>query len=321
MISELILKFTFPLLITLLAFLKLVSVYIFSNIEFKTQTYRYLKLISIIDLLLLSVSLFLPLTEWIGQSYQNIYWSLLFQFYIKIFFGRCLQIANTLLVLRIIWIHYRNLYGSKIYGTNLNFILASVVIISLIFNLPVLILNKIELVKNITINIMEKYQLEARYKNNSINFIEKIFQFAISISILIVIMCLNSAILYKIKRLKSMEIKSVIFTRSKMRFCFLTRNRLSGQCGVLVSHLPSTLGIRKTKLLVIFTTFAFSIDQALNKGIYFMANFLLKNESQNLTNACYVTLILTQLFQIVVYFKYSNSFAKRFKRVFTVKKT
>ena len=256
----------FPIFLTILVILKFVSAYIFSHIEFKTQTFRYLKYYSINDALLLLTLMLLPISlckEVCNGWWTNNYWLIFYRLYINLFISRSLHTANSILGITIAFIQYRDLNDYKVPSKNYLFIVFSSIIFSISLNLPIVFLYNIEVPLNSTTSL---YSLKLIRPNA----LQKLFgvQFSIGFIILFLTLIFNLILVVKIKQQKKSQFRSIIFTSKKQRNCEFTvlKNKRDADIEIVscVEQRPrnySSHNESKTKLLAICITVAFSIDQ------------------------------------------------------------
>ena len=105
-ITEIIQFCLLSVLMTIPIALKTVTAYIFKNIEFKTQTFRFLRINSIFDVLFMITYPFQPWTELKNEKWGN-YWLTVYKFYILIYASRCLRTLNLIMNTIVAWNQYR----------------------------------------------------------------------------------------------------------------------------------------------------------------------------------------------------------------------
>ena len=330
MIFEIILTFCFPLLPIIPIVLKLVSLRIFSNIEFKTQTYRFFKINSIVDSLMLMTILFLPLTECqelCDRWWRNTYWLVFYKFCIILFINKSLRTINSFLVLTFAWNLLRDTNGSKVAGKG--FILHLIIIIALSFflHLPNIFLYKIALPLNCTIETQYEitYRLEYLTKNAIENI--SIIQYGLGVLLLVLTFGFCAVIAYKMVQLKKLRSKSIILI-SKRNSNVSNANpktSVTYQCELfqsIIGNRVKTLNSSKTNLLRIFITVAFWFDllvTTVSDGVMF---FVIKHKFDYFIfiRVFYLLIIFTQSLHVFIYYKFNDAFFQRFNKTFLILK-
>ena len=136
-----------PCMLPIPLVLKFISGIIFTKFEFRTHTYRFLKYISFIDSLLLSILLFVPFVEchkvfplrWLNENY---YFSN-YQLYIVLGLGNCLTTLSSTINLKASWNQFKFLQNFKITDRLFYLFLVFGFVFSIILNLPDVILHQI----------------------------------------------------------------------------------------------------------------------------------------------------------------------------------
>ena len=317
----------FPVVLIIPLVLKLICAFIFSNIEFKTQTYRYLKLNSIINAMLMLTLLFLPLTECnklCDGWWESNYWLLAYKLYIIRFISRCMRTISSLIILTISWNQFRDLNDCRIRKKNRFYL---IVIFSITFSfvlyLPDLFLNKIEKEpSNDSVDHLEKDTTDTLkgYVVEAVN----IFQYAVAFIILIFTLFFNIIVACKIKYQKNTEFKSILFISTKKKNINSNpRNSISVQfdaAQIISQKMMPKLYESQTKLLSVFITFAFTVDEVLTNASDGIFSFGIKNEMQYFVfiRVFYLMVFVVQMSHVFVFYKFNKAFSRRFKKIFKV---
>ena len=323
-------------------FLKLTSARIFTNIEFRTEKFRFLKYYSIVDavslFMLLPISLVICRDLLILWLKNNNYCEVFYQLYIISFIWSSLNTFNSIISLSVAWNNLRNLKSHKI-STQLFYVIIFMgAAFSIILHLPNLFINQISVKLNSSSDI---YELK---KENFHYYIY--FEYSITFSILLLTLVFNTIHAFIMIMEKTTEYKSVIYStsKSKLRLASIisvsnSKRRSSVKdeesSKVVLSNLiflkdfnnprcssvadsnlrSSKLGHTKTKYLFISILFVFLIDLILKSTVGLTTIFRIDNP--NIIQICLIfSIILTQISHIFIYFKFSDSFFSRFKNVF-----
>jgi hypothetical protein len=321
---QIVFTFVMPTLTIIPIIMNLMSAFIFSNIEFKTQTYRYLKLNSIIDAISLGTILFLPVTqcqELCAKWWTNNYWLVVYEIYINNYISRSLRTVSSILSVTIAWKRFRTMNQYKINNNNFYFIISSIFMFSFVLYLPALFLSKISS-NNSTGQI---YTLRVA-KLNVYNQLSLIY-YLVTILILILTVILNAKLVFKIKEQLNLKFRSIKFKSANdckiVEFLSLNTNTVNLR-PVLVDDRLKTYRIIfsrnkivefETTLLIIWITLVFIIDQFLQTISASLFLFIDKTSQKYILILIFLFLIIvsTQLFNVYFYYKYNRAFSRRFR--------
>ena len=312
-INELIFVFTLPFLATIPFALKVLSAFIFKNIEFKSQTFRYLRMNSIVDALYLTTFLVLPLTE-CTECFESNYWILFCKLFINFFISRALRTINALIILTIAWNQYRDLNDSRMRSrTRFYFTLITITLFSFLIYVPNLIKYNIT---NTNSTGITHYQFQI---DNLTFKMLNVTNFSILFFIIFATICLNSRVAFKIRQQKNLKFKSIIFTSSpKPSSCLKSKQSITIQ---LDNSRCSQQQIKRlcnsqTKKLSVFITLVYIIDQVVSTTADCIATF----KYSIFIKIFYFSIIAAQLAHIIVYYNFNKAFANRFKTLISCKK-
>ena len=316
--TEIVLLSVFGLLLVVPFVLNVLSAHLFSNIEFKTHTFRYLKLHSIIDTVLMLtfiVQIFVECKQLFTKVLKNDYWLAVCKLYITMTLSRILITINSLISMIVTWNQYRELNHTRIIGRIVNLFISASFIFAIILHLPNIFLYEIQSPNNTNSSI--------QITNNKYMKIYTIFEFLISIVILIFALSINIVIGLKFKLQKSLESQSIIYS-SKNKPCILITKSSNGYKNSLIP-IP-ILNIRKytntkdsaTKRMIIWITLLFTIEKLLECSFGFLEIFLQHNSEIEAVFLMLflVTVIFIQVSHVIIYYKCCPPFAYRFKQFF-----
>ena len=345
--SKIILLIVFPLLIPIPIALKLVCAHIFNKFEFRTQTFRLLKINSVIDALSLLALWFMPFAEFkdlIVEQTNNknsIFASIMATILI---IGRFLSTLNAILNILIAWNQYKNLkimfYVVICFG----------IVLSILLQLPNLLLFDINIHQS-TNSSSQRADYFKPYVYCRIGF---------SFLLVMVPFILNMIFQFKIKRQRHLKHKSIIFTanirkisstifmaqdslrkiskeseKAKRQLSLTTsfmgakRNSSSNQNlphfrslstqSIACTSQNSKFQETKTGSMTSWLIYAFILDQLL-RMIFEISGYLIKPNTNlsHLSLAGFLLLLLTsQLFQFKIYYKLNDAFSRRFNKLLT----
>ena len=315
MINEII--FVFPLLIIIPLTLKLFSINIFSNIEFKTQTFKYLRLNSIIDVLTLISSIFIPLAfyqEFFSKWWPSNYGAIFYQLYVTLYLDHDLCLLNTIFNFIVICFQFKNFKNKLTSGRLFYFIVLISFVFSLTFHLPNLFLIEISF-KNESLN-NTIYCLKVKNRNYFHKFI--LIEYLLSFLFLLLTLILSLIVGFKIRKQKIAKFQSIIYTSKRHAF----GSRMSFDCKIVAnstSKKHTSLYESKTAILSTFATFISSIEQALKLILNFITVAFKINFERSISILIYyyVIIILSQLFQVFIYYTFNKAFSRRFNKYFS----
>jgi hypothetical protein len=309
-----------PILVTLPLVLKMISFKIFTNIEFKTQTYRYLRLNLIIHIISLILIIILPFTFFFEESkfitLRNNYWILVYQLYFIFLIGRSLHSFNSILNFTLAWNQFLDSYCKKI-TTNLFYAVVIIgFIISFCLHLPNVFLIQINSSKNET---------------NELNFNKYYFLIFISIEygfdgfLFLFTILLNFIIAFKNKQHKSRKFQSIIYAQTKNSI--VLDKKISRACKIVSSQSINNqynqkFGVNvesKVKSSISLITTVHSIDNFFNSLISVILIYVKlysKKYLELVLTFFYFTIIFSYFFHFFIYYKSNHAFAYRFVNIF-----
>jgi hypothetical protein len=321
---------------------KLICARIFTNIEFRTENFRFLKYYSIIDAISFFILLPMPLIvcqDLFGVWLKNNYYLVFYQLYVVSFIWSSLNTFKSILSLILAWNHLRNLKSHKTSTKFFYLVICFSAIFSILLHLPNLIINEISVKLNIT---RENYFLQQTSYNKYI-----IFEYSIVFSILFLTLVFNTTHISVILKDKTLQYKSIINSNSKSKIrlasiaSFSNQKRISSvkeedSPKVVLTNLIvladlsyqrnssivdnclrkcSKLSHTKSKYLFIGILFIFLFDLFLKSMVGFTT--ILRIENSNLIQIILIfSVLLTQIFHFLIYFKLSDPFLIRFKSFF-----
>ena len=306
------------------------------NIEFKTQTYRYLKLNSILDALLLIILIPLPFSNfpYFIEMISN-FWFESYRLYIVIYIGQLLTTVNSILTLIIVWNQYRYLQTFQITGKLFYFIFSVSIIFSILFHLPIIFL--LQICVSLKTQIYKILAVNSYFLN-----VYTIFEFSFLFSIQTLVVFFNAIITFKVEKQKKSKLKSIIFTSKRKGFerkrfssTSLSNERnlslTSGSTSVKMLNYQISVAMKnvrktskfyetKTKFLTIYITRAYLIDQMLKTFCALLETLLIENSKNfNLFLILFLPfLMFTQLSHIFIYYKFNKNFSRRLKGIFSL---
>ena len=292
--------------------LKLAASNIFSNIEFKTRTYKYLRLNSIVDSIFLIAILFLPFMEY---QEECSYWFILFKLYCGLYLSKSLKLVNVIISLIIAWNSYKDWNGSKINGKfRFYLILCVIIMLALVINSPSLFIYKIS--QKSANSTPKLFSLEHVNENTSKKM--NIFQYLVTFFILGLAWYLTASVVYAIRKCKKLRYLSILYIARNNSG--LARSRSS----IAVHRLESMQSAQKlllkiyeskSKKFTISITFAFLADQTLMTLGDIIERFFFQTKTQMpvFISVFYLTIIISQIVHVAIYYRFNESFAKRFK--------
>ena len=329
---KIIFVFIFLAVFTILIFLKITSARIFSNFEFHTQKFRFLKYISIIDALFLSTVFLLPfieiqslLDDWFMYSHVLVSYEL----YINTFFNKGLLTLNSLINLKISWNQYREFENYNVTSQWFRTTILISALFSFLLYFPNLLLYKISKEENST----AVYTIEI----SQIDYFKYYtpFQHVISFTILIMIVLINLILFIKIKKLNKSKFKSIIFTaNSKAYNTVLGKEKKNCliQQKIVLKSLSSTATTtsavstrRNSKLIdtkitsrLLWVSFVILADEFIRTCYELSKLFVRQNTKTSTIILIFYIIILafTQLSPIIIFYKTHNSFAERLRQIF-----
>jgi hypothetical protein len=318
-----------PILALIPITLHLFNAYIFSNIEFKTQTYRYLKLNAIIDIISLILVLPLPVTELCSEWWSNNYWLVVYRLYINYYLVRVLRTVSTITSVLVAWDRYRTMDGKKIYG-NLFYLGFSInCLFSFIIHLPNLFLNEIVLRGNLTQQQNETYVI----KVIAIDSLSKVIisQSIFMTIILIVAVFLNIKLVLMIKKKINLKFKPIkIDEQQQVIEQRKDKTSIDSNSSVQLMEISTNFNAYKmifskskakeleTSLLIFWITVAFIIDQFLQILGGIMIMFINRDSKDYILVFIlfYFFIILTHSGNYFIYYNFNISFSRRSKLLF-----
>ena len=349
--SQIISLIVIPLLIPLPIALKLVCAHIFTKFEFRTQTFRLLKINSVIDALLLltlAILAFIERQELLAEWTNNKYLINACQMSIMLMIGRCLETVRSSFNIMIVWNQYKNF-------KNMFYVVIGFAIAFSVFQLPIIFLNELENQACASDNSSQNQSFNIQKKDNIYIY----GRFGSSFILLLLLTVLNFKLQFKNWRQRNSKFKSIVFTRDtrngsasiltalneqslkeeKRNLSLPTPSKKNSTSFIQLPHFrtlsahpshhsSSTLSRRqtrfhetKTSCMTSWITNSFLLDQLLRISCE-MASFFLKTHS-NLFYACQTVLllviILNQLLQFFIYYKLNDAFNRRFKELFKKK--
>jgi hypothetical protein len=327
-ITEIIQFFILPLVMITPIGMKTITATIFQNIEFKTQTFRILKINSIFDVIFMITYFIKPWIEFKNENLGN-YWLVLYDIYIIIYVSRCLRTVNLILNMTVAWNQFRqNKNRNKISISNFFFyaMISIIFLFSFLLHLPNLFAYEIYSTSNRTRKI---YALKATNQDLLLNL--SIFQYIIDILILIFSLLLISIILYRRNKENRTTLKSIIFTKRRKETVSIIKrlnsNSISKASNFEIRSIQDTNQNcskisnknykSKTQLLVIWITLAVSFDQIFKIIFECLTIFSFHKDSilfVYLSIFRYLIIIFSQLSHVFIYCKFNESFLNRFKK-------
>ena len=310
-----------PILVSLPIVLKIISFKIFTNIEFKTQKYRYLRLNLIIDIISLILIITLPFTFFFEEKkfiiVSSNYWVLTYQLYFIIFIARSLNTFNSLLIFTLAWNQFLDWHSKKI-TINFYYLVVTIgVIFSFCLHLPNIFLLQITGCKNET--------NEFNFKQNYF-LIFILIEYSFDAFLLLFTILFNLIIAVKNKRKKLAKFQSIIFASTKKSI--VLDKELSRTCKIVSSNqsinnqcLNRKVGVNfesKVKTSISLITTVHSIDHGFNSLISLIliyVKFYFKNYLIIVLVFFYLVFIFSKCFHFFIYFKSNKAFAYRFVKI------
>jgi hypothetical protein len=331
-------QIVFILICPLLALIPIVvnffSAYIFSNIEFKTKTYRYLKLNAIVDALSMVTLLFFPLTECeelCSGWWNSNYWLIVYRLYINYYLTRVLQTISTILSVTIAWNRCRSMDQHKNSGNIFYLTILLNIIFSCLMHSPKIFLHEIVLQNNNTLDDSKIYALKM-VQIEVINNLLLILNFLFMIVVLIFTVCLNVKLVLNIRKQINAKFKSIKLIKKdeETEKIVLEKSRNSTIQSFYSAQLNSETNqinsykiiFSKTKLMefesslmVFWITVVFIVDIVLQTAGVAVV-MLLKRDSKEyffVLIFLYIFIIVSHLGYFCVYYKFNRSFSERIK--------
>jgi hypothetical protein len=329
----------FSICIPIAIIFKLICARIFTNIEFRTENFRFLKYYSIIDAISFFILLPMPLIVcqdlfmvWLKNNYYLVF----YQLYVVSFIWSSLNTFKSILSLSVAWNHLRNLKSHKTSTKLFYLVICFSAIFSILLHAPNLVINEISVKLNIT---RETYFLQQTSYNKYI-----IFEYSIVFSILFLTLVFNTTHISIIVIDKTLQYKSVINSNSKSKIrlasiaSFSNQKRISSvkeedspkvvltnlivladlsyqrNSSIVDNCLRRSLKLShtKSKYLFIGILFIFLFDLFLKSMVGFTTILRIEN-SNSIQIILIFSVLLTQIFHFLIYFKLSDPFLIRFK--------
>jgi hypothetical protein len=326
MVYQIIYTFVCPILALFPFSLDLISAYIFSNIEFKTQTYRYLKLNSIIDALSILTILFLPLTECqdlCSGLWNSNYWLIIYRLYMNHYLTRLLRTISSILSVTIAWNRYKTMNQYKIYGNYFYFTLFLNCLFSSIIHLPNLFFNQVVLREQST-QQNETYVIKV-VKIDQLNnllitqflFITIIFIFTVVINIKLALI-IKSQINAKFKSIKSNKQMKKCRDSSYTSVSVQIKSNTSKINTYNIIFAKTKVKEFETSLLIFWISVVFIIHQVLQIVCGIALIFVDRDVEKNVLIfiVLYILIVTVHSFNFFIYYKFNRAFSRRIKLLY-----
>jgi hypothetical protein len=328
---KIIFVFIFVTTLTILIALKITTVRIFSNFEFHTQKYRFLKFISIIDTLSLATTFLLPFIEnqnLLDDWFMNGYLLASYELYVNSFLNKGLLTLSSVINLYMSWNQYKEFKDYNTAGQWFKLTIFVSHLFSLLLHLPNLFIYKISEKANSAINFTIEISQVDYFKYYSP------FQHVISFSILVAILMINLTLLLKIRKHNKSKFQSIIFTANtrayssvlekESRYCQIQHKIILKSLNSSATA-SSTVSLRRNSKLVdtriqgrlLWVAFAILADEFIRASYELSKLFVKRNTTTSSIILVFylVIMLLTQLLPIITLYKINNSFAERFRQI------